>query len=709
MTASIQFPSIQKAALPLDPLLKPESIALLGASAKPDSNGLALVEMSTIDGYGGRVYPVNPKYTEIHGHTCYPTLEALPERVDHVVISLANAQIEEALQLSIRHGAKAVTIFGTAQTNDHSEPRLPQRIKAIAERAGIAVCGASSMGFYSPLARLRVAAFPSPPGLRKGGIALIAQSGAAFSALAHNDKRLGFSLCVSTGMELIVSAADYAEWALNQRETRVIGLFLEQIREPGKFISVLELASRRDIPVVILKVGRTPRSAAMAVTHTGALAGDDRAFVAMCQRYGAIIVDDLNEMSATLAFLDQDRRLSAGLLASVHDSGGQRELAVDIAEHVGTEFAQISDATRSIIALHLDEGLVAENPLDAYGTSRDFVARYERAIKALVDDENVSACIFFSDIRDDYWYSAGVVEAVRRAARLTAKPLAIATNYSQTSNSASAMTLALEGIPLLEGTREALLAIRHAAQWRDRRKTPPTTGHTANKDVVAKWRGRLDRKAPLTEHEGLQLLADFGITTAENRTASSIDTACEAARAIGFPVALKTAAGHAHKSEVGGVHLALEDEAAVRSAYLDLEKRLGPDVLVSAMAPSGVEIGLGAVIDKSFGPMIVVSAGGVLIEYLDDVAAALAPISPEEAMTLLSGLKLSRILKGVRGKPPANMAALSETVARFSQMVTALSQSISEIDVNPVIAGNASAYCVDALVISSSLENGHGS
>ncbi|PZR83467.1 MAG: hypothetical protein DI537_34850 [Stutzerimonas stutzeri] len=699
MAANLRFQQPKKAALSLDPLLKPESIALLGASAKEDSNGLALVEMCAIDGYRGRVYPVNPKYSEINGMPCYPALDPLPERVDHVVISLANAQIEGALELSIRHGAKAVTIFGTAQTNDHSEPRLPQRIKAIAEKAGIAVCGASSMGFYSPLVKLRVAAFPSPPGLRKGGIALIAQSGAAFSALAHNDKRLGFSLCVSTGMETIVSAADYAEWALHQPETKVIGLFLEQVRDPEKFVAVLDLADRRDTPVVILKVGRTPRSAAMAVTHTGALAGNDQAFVAMCRRHNVIIVDDLDEMSATLAFLDQERRLSAGQLASIHDSGGQRELAVDIADRVQLDFAEISGSTRSDIMPLLDEGLAPENPLDAYGTSRDFTARYEKIIKSLANDDNVSSCVFFSDIRDDYWYSQGVVEAVRCAAKSTAKPLAIATNYSQTSNSKSAMTLALEGIPLLEGTRETLLAIKHATQWRDRRRSAPIVLRNFDQDIVAKWQLKLGSQKSLLEHEGLDLLADFGIATVMNRLATSVDEACDAARMIGFPVVLKTAEGHAHKSEVGGVHLALKDEAAVKAAYLDVLKRLGPKVLISAMAPSGIELGLGAVVDKSFGPMVVLSAGGTLIEYLDDVVSALAPISEQEAMTLISELKLYRILKGVRGNPSVDLSALSKIVASFSQMIAVLSHNISEIDVNPVIAGESSVYCVDALVV----------
>jgi acetate---CoA ligase (ADP-forming) len=319
----------------LDPLLRPSSIALLGASARPNSNGLALVEMCRIDGYEGRIYPVNPRYTDIAGLRCYPTLESLPERVDHVVIALANARLESGLDLAITHGAKAATIFGSSQLDADTEPRLPERIRRRAEAAGIAICGGNSMGFYNPLIGLRVAGFPSPLGLRRGGIAFISQSGSAFSALAHNDRRLGFSLCVSSGMELTATAADYAEWSLLQPETRVVGLFLEQMREPARFAGVFETASRRDVPVVILKVGRTARSAAMALSHSGALAGSDLAFVAMCRRHDVIVVDDLDEMAATLLFFDQRHRLPAGKLAGIHDSGGEREMTVDMAERLG--------------------------------------------------------------------------------------------------------------------------------------------------------------------------------------------------------------------------------------------------------------------------------------------------------------------------------------------------------------------------------------
>lgn len=683
----------------LDPLLKPFSIALLGASARPESMGKALVDMCRIDGYRGRIYPVNPRYQEIDDLRCYPALQDLPERVDHVVIALGNHDLESALDAAISHGARAATIFGSAQIANDFTPSMSQRLKQRAVAANLALCGPNSMGLYSPLVGLRVTGFISSAGLRSGGTAFIAQSGSIFSALAHNDRRFGFSLCVSSGMELTTTASEYAEWALQQPQTRVIALFLEQVRDPGRFGEVLEAANRRDIPVVILKVGRTARSAEMALSHTGALAGSDAAFGAFCRHHGAVLVDDLDEMAATLLFFDQQHKVTSGKLASMHDSGGERELVTDLADRLDVPFAEISDATRAAIAPNLDTGLLPDNPLDAWGTPEKFVQRYTAAFKALVDDPDVAAGVFFSDIRENYWYSTGVIEAVQAVAKEIAKPIVIATNYSKTFNHDLAARLAGEGLPVLEGTRESLLAVRHAFQWRDRKPAQTAPTSVVNLAVVERWQRRLASGEALSESDSLGLLNEFGVSVCRALVAETSVQACDGAARIGFPVALKTAAGHAHKSEVRGVHLGLASALAVAEAYGDLASRLGPEVLVCEMVPRGVEIGVGAIVDPAFGPIIIVSSGGTLIEILRDKAAGMAPLGPDAVRDLLTETKVYKLLSGVRGAPPADIDALSQLISRFSIMVAALAPELSEVDVNPVICGSWGARAVDALII----------
>ncbi|MFZ9635336.1 MAG: acetate--CoA ligase family protein, partial [Alphaproteobacteria bacterium] len=591
--------------------------------------------------------------------------------------------------------------FASARLDGDANPPLAERLAHRAREAGIVLCGASSMGFYSRSVGLRVAGFPSPPGLRAGGIVFVAQSGSAFSALAHNDRRLGFTACISSGMELTTTAADYIDWALVQPTTRAIGLFLEEVRAPERFVAVLEAASARDVPVVVLKVGRSARSAAMAVSHTGAIAGSDAAFVAMCRRHGVSLVEDLDEFATTLQLFDQPRRAAAGGLASIHDSGGEREMVVDIAERLGVRFGDVSEGTRDAIAPNIEAGLVAENPLDAWGTGKDYVERFAASFGALVADPDVALGLFFSDVREDYWYSAGVVEAARRVARLSDKPVAIATNYSKTFDHRLARDLAEEGIAVLEGSRETLLAVRHALRWRDRRRGECAAASRPPGDVEGRWRARLASGVPLDEHDGLAMLRDFGLPTVASQRAGSCREALAAASSIGYPVALKTAEGHAHKSDVGGVRTGITSAAALRRAYREMAARLGPRVLVSAMVRPGTEIALGAIVDPSFGPMVILSAGGVRIEELDDRAAALAPFDAEEALGLIRGLRIHGALAGSRGATPADLGALATAVSAFSAMVASLAAELSEMDVNPLIVGPDGIHAVDALVVPS--------
>jgi len=683
----------------LQPLLAPRSIALVGASQKADSFGRTVFEMLRIDGYAGRVYPVNPSYPRIDDLTCYPSLAALPEAPEHVVLSVANARLESAFEEAIASGACAVTIFGTTYLADDTEPALGHRLAARADEAGIVLCGGNSMGLYNLAEGLRIATFPSPAGLRRGGIVWLAQSGSAFSALTHNDRRLGFTLCVSTGMELNTTAADYMDWALDQPETRVIGLFLEAVRDPRGFVAALEKARARRVPVVALKVGRTARSAAMARSHTGALAGSDAAYRALFRRYGVVSVQDLDEMAATLALFDMPRRPGPGGLATVHDSGGEREMLVDLAEDLGVPFPEIGEACRQRLSRALEPGLEPENPLDAWGTDRDFVPRYAECLSALLDDPAVAVGAFFSDVRDDYWYSAGVVESVRQAANRSAKPVFIAANSLMTVDPRLARRIADEDIPVVKGTREALLAVRHALAWRDAQDRAHEVVPEIEPAVLSKWRDRLSSSDQMSEIEGLQLLADCGVPALRPYPVTSAEEAVAAAWEIGFPVALKTAEGHAHKSDVGGVRLELTDDAALRTAYAEMANRLGPRATVTPMAPAGIEIGLGALVDSSFGPLVMVSAGGTLIEILEDKAVAMAPFGPAEAHGLIAELRVARLLAGVRGARPADLEALCMVLSRFSAVVAALADTIAEIDVNPVIVGPLGAVAVDALIV----------
>ncbi|WP_170984528.1 acetate--CoA ligase family protein [Rhodoligotrophos defluvii] len=684
----------------LDPLLRPASVAFVGASPRPDTPGNTMVRDAARDGFGGRLYAVNPKYDAVEGVACFPDLASLPETVEHVVLGVANEALEEHLLGVVRHGARAATIFASCDLTGRPDDRLAARIADIAREAGLAICGGNGMGFLNPPLGLRVSGYAAGPRLKPGGTAFITQSGSAFSALAYSDRRLKFSLCVSSGRELTTTAADYVDWALDQPETQVIGLFLETARQPELFMRALQKADERDVPVVVLKVGRTELSAGFAASHSGAIAGDDAAYEALFNKWSVVTVDTLDQLAANLLLFAVGRPAAPGGLASLHDSGGEREMVADLAAKFAVPFAAVSQQTLDALRPHLDSGLKPANPLDVWGSGRDFEHHVEACMAAMLADPDTALGVLFQDVRDGSYIAEGFTRAVIRASAGSDKPVAVVTNYAGVNHRSIALATTEAGVPVIDGTEEGLHAIRSLLRLRDRKRTahehlPPVADH-----VKHRWRARLMRGAPLDELEGLALLADYGIRTSQACLVDSVEAAIAAARHIGFPVALKTAApGILHKTEVDGVKLGLADEASLMAAYGDMVQRLGPRAIVAEMASPGIELGLGMIHDPQFGPYLVVASGGIWIELLKDRAVAMPPVSLQQAAMLVGQLKLAPLLDGRRGLAAADKRALYEAVVRFSQIGADLGDLIAEMDVNPLIVSEHGCFAVDALVL----------
>jgi acyl-CoA synthetase (NDP forming) len=688
----------------LDPLLKPASIALVGVSDKDGSPGQLLAKMVLESDYAGDVYLLNPRYDEILGQPCLPRLESLPVTVDHVVIALGNPHLESALRATIDHGARAVTIYSSGVLQQDSEPRLLQRLTSMAQAAGLEVCGLNGMGFYNVSHDLYAGIFPRAEEIVKGEISYIAQSGSAFTTLCHNGCRLGFNLCVSSGNELTTTVADYMDWSLEQADTRVIGLFLETVRDPEAFVAALEKANARNIPVVILKIGKSPLGAAMALTHTGAIAGNHAVFQALFKRYGVIEVDDFDEMASILMLLQSGREADSGGFAAVFESGGFREMVTDEASQLGIEFAQLEDSTRAIIEANLDPGLKAENPLDAWGSHDRFEARFEACLQALMQDPNVAAGAFFSNYRDGYYLSEAIYRAVEAVSKKSDKPIALATCYSDLANSAICRASHAAGIPLIDGAHETLLAFRHLFDYQKfkRQKTDNLPAIELDRDRITGWKRKLANHASETlgEADALALLSDFGLATVSHANVASESELLTAAVEIGYPLALKTAQpGIDHKSDSNGVFVNISSEPELRERYRDLDARLGPAALVSKMVEQGIEIALGTVNDAQFGPIVMIAAGGILVELLSDKAVAMCPLSQTQAAEMIDSLKANRLLLGIRGKPAANRQALIDAVVSLSIIAFEFRDSIAEIDINPVLVNEDGALAVDALIL----------
>jgi acyl-CoA synthetase (NDP forming) len=671
-------------------MLGAESVAVVGASARPDSFGARM----TIEALRGsaRVHLVNPRYPRIGEFPCAPSLEALDEAPDLVLLGVPDTAVLSALESAVRVGARSAVLFGSAHG-----PGLRDEITRLATDAGMALCGAGCMGFLNNALGVRALGYLEPHPPRPGGVALVTHSGSAFSTLLRARRGFGYRLAVSSGQELVTDTADYVEYALTDPGTELIALLLETPRSVRRLGIALRRAAEAGIPVVMLTVGGSPRGRAMVAAHSGALAGDSEGWAAFCAATGSVHVSDLAEMTDTIELFAAGRRRRAtatGMvegIATVHDSGAERALCADLAHTLGVPFADLGEATLASLADLLDEGLAATNPLDVWGTGADTRALFGACLQNMAADPAVAVTALAVDLVTEFDGDTAYPDAVLDAARLTDAPLAVLASVPAAVDPTTADRLREAGVPVLEGYRSGLRALGHLATW-----PPPLPGPapTIDHDRRRRWRERIAAGAV----PSFELLAEYGIPVVDSRAAASLAEALTAAAAVGYPVALKTAAS-AHKTDVGGVVLGLADDDALADAYRVMSQALGAAVTVDTMAAGGVEISVGFVRDPGFGPLLVVAAGGVLVELHADRAVSLAPVSGDGATRLVNSLKVRPLLEGWRGAPAVNIGALIDVIVGMSCLAIELGDVLDAVEANPVIATPAGAVAVDVLVI----------
>ena len=691
---------------PLERMLTARSVAVVGASVKEGSLGRQMMLELERGGFDGTIYPVNPGYDEVLGHRCFPSIGEVPEAVDLAILGLANQRVEQAMRDAAAAGAASAVTFSSLFEEEPPEPGMPllaERVAGIARDHGMAICGGNGMGFVNTEARLRATGFPTPDEMPPGQVTFLSHSGSVFTAFAFNDRGLAFNLTVSSGQEIVTTMDEYLSFALDLESTKVVALVLETVRRPEGFLAALAKANERGVPVLALKVGRTEGAKEMVVAHSGALAGEHGVYEAVFDAHGVHECRDLEELADTIELFSSPRRVVSGTgIASLHDSGGERALFVDLAEDLGVPLAKISDATRKRIDAVLDPGLVAENPLDAWGTGIDADRIYVESFLALHDDPETAAVAFAVDLaRQGEPYDEGYLQVARDVLEATTKPFCIVSNLPAAIARDEVARLRGAGIPVLEGTVSGLRALKHLLDDRDVRQRRPTDSPSgAPESVTATWRERLAADRPLDEATAMQLLTSYGVPTVHAGSAGTADEAVSAAEEVGYPVALKTAAADVlHKTEADGVRLGLADADAVRTAYDDVTGRLGPEVTIAAMASPGVEVALGIARDPTFGPLVLVAAGGVLVELVHDRKLALPPIDEDAARRLIDGLAMRPLLDGVRGALPSDVGALAHAVSRLSVLAVELGDLIAELDINPVIVSPQGCVVVDVLVV----------
>ena len=687
----------------LDPLLKPRSIAVVGASARPGSPGNEVLVNLRKGSFAGDLFAVNPGSDSIDGIACYPSLSALPLVPQHVVFAVSDARVEACLDEAIALGVPAATIFSSLQLQQDRSPPLRQRVRDKALAAGLLLHGGNCMGFFNFHEGVWISGFDTRAHNAAGNVALLSQSGAGMSGILDCEERLAFSFAASTGQELCLAMEDYLDYVLDLPETRVVGLFLETSRHPAKFIAALDKARQREVPIVVIKVGKSDLAAQLAVSDSGALVGSDACYQAVFDRYGVQRVDDMTQLATALIMFAQPSPVADGGLVCLHDSGGERQLAIDLAEQLQVPLTELEPSSVERLETLLDAGLPAVNPLDAWGSGgADAAQTMSDCFTAILSDPGAALGAVIHDRAPGGEIYPSYVEYLRAAQLATGKPAFLVANHQGSGGDPRVVQATAQGTPVLDGLREFLVGARCMLSWRNfmaQADASALPGLDAGK--LARWRELLRAGQPLSEAVAGDLLRDFDIPVATGVSIADAEQLGALSGQLRYPVVLKTAMpGIEHKSEVGGVTLGLASFDELQAAYKQLAARLGPRALIVPMIEgAGVEMILGVARDAQFGPVVLLGLGGIHTEIVRDVAVLLPPFSPARARQAVDGLQMRKLLGELRGRPGLAIDQYCDMASRLSVLAVALADCIAEVDINPVRLMIDECIGLDALIV----------
>ncbi len=690
----------------LQPLLAPASVAVVGATPREGAVGNEVLVNLQRGKFPGRLFAVNPGHEQILEIPCFSSLGTLPEVPEHVIFALGDRHIEEAVDEAIALGVPAATIYSALLLEEGDG--LRERVAAKIEAAGMLLAGGNGMGIYNFRDRFWGCGFDTRQHPVVGNVVLLSQSGSGMSGILDCEERIDFLFAASTGRELVVGVEDYLDYVLDLPETGVVGLFLETARQPDKLLAAFAKAAGKRIPIVTLKVGRTELSARMAQSHSGALAGSDDSYQAIFDRYGVQRVADMDELASALILLSKvtlpETDAEHAGLVGLHDSGGERQLMIDLAEAAGVPFARLSESTEKQLLERLDPGLPAVNPLDGWGAGgADADQVMTDCFSAMLAEDTALLGAVVHDRAPGGGIYTDYLDYLEQAHARTGKPVCLVASRQGTGADPRVIETTRRGFPVLDGVSQFLAAVRCLFGYRDFQRRPVMAVPALSPFIVDNLRGQINDaglSGSLGEHLSTALLSDCGLTMNAGMLVHSGDDVDAVADNLHYPVVLKTAEDIEHKSDVGGVVLDIDSAAALRSAYGELSGRLGATAYIAPMIEAeGLEMILGSTLDPQFGPMVVLGLGGIHAETLQDVAVLAAPFDAATAERALNNLKLQPLLGGARGAEPVDVHAFCEMAARLSVMVHALKDIVVEVDINPVKLGPWGVVGLDALVV----------
>jgi len=703
----------------LNRLFNPASVAVIGASEVPGKAAERRTRSLIQGGYPGKIFLINPKRDTLFGKKVYPSILDIGEEVDLVMIVVAPKLIPQAVADSVKMQAKGIVIItaGLGETGEEGK-RIEAEILRTAAEGGAKLVGPNCSGLFSAAGNMNLLGVPP---IQKGPLAVIAQSGNIIDSITHyaGMRGVGLSHIISAGNAIGVKFHEYIDYLGQDGETRAIMMYMEGIKEGGEIVRAAREVSKRK-PVVILKVGRSRAGARAAASHTGSLAADDAVVDAAFRQAGIVRVSNVDEMFDVATAFANMPLPKGNRVAIVSEGGGDNSVAADNAEHFGLEVPVLPQAAQEKIRPFLLAGMPAANPIDYGGTAEENPDMINKVVEVLMEEETVDSVYvtgFFGGFKEIIAAHVGELEEktsreLVRLMRQYRKPIAVHTSFAQTPFP-SMRILSENGVLLTPSSERAAQCLACLARFSTRREklalAGPLPALPAERDAAGALLEGVKRagRKNLLETEARELLSLYGIPLPPARLAKTAEEAAAAAKAVGFPAALKIVSPEIiHKSDAGGILLNLAGERAVREGFAQVVANAGkvsrPEnilgVLVAPMAPAGQECIVGMIRNPQFGAVLMFGLGGIFVEILKDVSFRVIPLTDLDLEEMIHDIKGYPLLAGVRGQKPKDAGILKEILRRVAQLA-ADHPEIQEVDINPVIVHEQGASVVDARII----------
>lgn len=694
----------------LNKLLKPTSVAVIGASEKEGFGGDVCRNILSYVEDRSHVFFIHPKRDSVFGVPCYKSISDVPENVDLMVICTSQKTVIPLLQEGAKKGVGGAVVFasGYGEVGTAEGKQNEAELIAAAKELDIAVMGPNCAGFVNYIDNVQAFAFISAKRDRKGSVGVVSQSGQLCLSMM-DDPGMRFSYNISAGNGKIVQMEDYMDFLVDDEDTKVVSIYIEGVKNADKFAAVLKKAAEKRKPVVILKAGRSAKGGAIAASHTGSLSGSDASFDAVLKKFGAIRVDDLEELIAMSLMLSTMKRMpEKATFASMNLSGGETGICADVGSLNGIEYPDFTEETLKKLKEQLPSYASPNNPLDMTASLSYDADLYAGALRTVMDDPNIGMVLIgytlLLEIADPcihYMYKG--IEKVVQEKGGNCKPIAMIPFAENTRNPEYQEKLFQIGVPVLPPPVYAFKLLRHLADFiayePETKTLELAVGHPKSEETQA-----------LSEHESKQELKVYGVPVPDEVIVTSKEEAAQFAKNHPDPLVMKVeSADILHKSDVGGVKLNVCGPEAAEKAYEEIMESVTakrPDahingILTVPMLDAGVEIIIGVNNDPQFGPMIMVGMGGVFVEVFKDVALYPAPLKEEEALEMLKSLKSFKLLNGYRGTEKCDIKALCQTIVAISNYAQANKDVLKELDINPlfVYPEGKGVGVADALIV----------